>query len=166
LQLSHHSKPFNEKTFPIILVCNNVSNAPNVGSLFRTAEAFGVEKILFCGNEIPKGRKMTKTSRSTEKMVEFQENAEIIECIEQLKLEGYKIYAIEITTNSKALKNFIFPKDLPIAFVIGSENFGVDEDVLSMVDEVIHLEMYGKNSSMNLVQATSITLYELTKQLS
>ena len=99
-------------------------------------------------------------------MVEFQENAEIIECIEQLKLEGYKTYAIEITTNSKALKNFIFPKDLPIAFVIGSENFGVDEDVLSMVDEVIHLEMYGKNSSMNLVQATSITLYELTKQLS
>lgn len=166
MQHNHYSNPFQEKTFPVILVCNNVSNAPNVGSLFRTAEAFGVEKIIFCGNKIPKGRKMTKTSRSTEKAVNYQDNLEIIACIKQLKSNGYKIYAIEITTNSKALKNCSFPKSQAIAFVIGSENFGIDENVLSIVDHIIHVEMYGKNSSMNLVQATSITLYELTKQLS
>lgn len=165
MQHNHQSNSFKEKTFPVILVCNNVSYAQNVGSLFRASDAFGIEKIVFCGNKIPRGRKMTKTSRSTEKTVTFQDNVDILEYISHLKSEGYICYAIEITSNSKPLKSFNFAKDQKFALIIGSENFGVDEKVLNMVDDTIHIDMFGNNSSMNVVQAASITLYELTKQL-
>jgi tRNA G18 (ribose-2'-O)-methylase SpoU len=53
MQLTHYNSTFNKQTFPIILVCDNITNAPNIGSLFRTADAFGIEKIIFCGSEIP-----------------------------------------------------------------------------------------------------------------
>ena len=72
-QLTHYTTNFKKRTFPIVLVSDQVSNAPNIGSLFRICDAFGVEKIFFCGEDIPVfGRKMTKTSRATEKVVPFE----------------------------------------------------------------------------------------------
>ncbi|MBR9846441.1 MAG: TrmH family RNA methyltransferase [Algicola sp.] len=147
-QLDHYSTSFTKRTFPITLICENVTNAPNVGSLFRTADAFGVEALILCGEHIPLGRKMTKTSRSTEKSVDYKISVQII----------------EITDKSKAIHNFKFSKAQPVALIIGDENFGVSEAVLYVCDEVIHIEMYGQNSSMNVVQATSVALYEITKQ--
>ena len=72
MQLTHYTTKFNQQQFPITVVCENVSNAPNIGSLFRACDAFGIEKLIFCGTDIPLGRKMTKTSRSTEKSVNYQ----------------------------------------------------------------------------------------------
>lgn len=165
MQLDHYSNKFKKQKFPITLVCDNVNTAANVGSLFRTADAFGLEKIIFCGNTIPKGRKMTKTSRATEKTVNFEEIDEINQTIKYLKLQGYFCIALEITSESKSLGSFQFPKQKPIALIIGAENLGVSEDALNQVDAIIHIEMFGQNSSMNVVQATNITLYEMTKQL-
>ena len=62
MQLDHYSTKFKNQIFPIILICENVTNAANIGSLFRTADAFGIEELVFCGDDIPLGRKMTKTS--------------------------------------------------------------------------------------------------------
>jgi tRNA G18 (ribose-2'-O)-methylase SpoU len=163
-QLTHYNTHFNKQTFPIILVCDNITNAPNIGSLFRTADAFGVEKIIFCGSEIPMGRKMTKTSRATEKVVFYEEKESIIDTIHLLKAEEYQIISLEITNNSQPINNFIFTKNNKIALIIGDENFGVSETVLNLSDAIIHINMFGQNSSMNVVQATSITLYEITRQ--
>lgn len=163
-QLDHYSTSFTKKTFPITLVCENVTNAPNVGSLFRTADAFGIEKLVFCGAQIPLGRKMTKTSRSTEKIVDFEVFENALEVIMKLKAKGYQIIALEISDTSKALHNLQFLKNQPIALIIGDENFGVSDDILKLSDNIIHIDMYGQNSSMNVVQATSIALYEITKQ--
>ena len=164
MQLDHYSTSFTKRTFPITLVCENVTNAPNVGSLFRTADAFGVEQLILCGEHIPLGRKMTKTSRATEKSVNYKISENILDEVSQLKTEGYQIIALEITNKSKPIHTFKFSTKQPIALIIGDENFGVSETILHLCDNVIHVEMYGQNSSMNVVQATTVALYEISNQ--
>ena len=166
MQLTHYTTKFNQQQFPITVVSENVSNAPNIGSLFRACDAFGIEKLIFCGTDIPLGRKMTKTSRSTEKSVNYQIQKSALEVVTKLKQDNFFIISLEISTNSQALNNINFNIGKPIAIIIGDENFGVSEDILNISDAIVHINMYGQNSSMNVVQATSITLYEITKQLS
>ncbi len=165
MQLTHYQSKFTPHTFPITIVCDNISNAPNMGSLFRAADAFGVEKLIFCGTDIEFGRKAAKTSRATEKYVPFEFNTHIIETVTKLKMTGYHIVALEITEKSQAVNQVIFATNQPIALIIGAENFGISDTVLELADAVIHINMFGQNSSMNVVQATSICLYEITKQL-
>ncbi|MGC1203264.1 MAG: TrmH family RNA methyltransferase [Flavobacteriaceae bacterium] len=165
MQLTHYNTNFKKQKFPIILVCDNVTNAPNIGSLFRTADAFGIEKLILCGEGISIGRKITKTSRATEKVVDYDIQKSASEVIKDLKIKGYQIISLEITTESKPIHNTQFSKKNPMVLVIGDENFGISESILKQSDAVIHIDMFGHNSSMNVVQATNIALYEITKQL-
>ncbi len=165
MQLTHYNTNFTKRSFPITLVCDNVTNAPNIGSLFRISDAFGIEKLILCGDHIPLGRKMTKTSRATEKVVDFEIVKSAVSIVEALKSNNYQIFSLEIAEISKPIHEFQFPIDKPIALVIGDENFGVSETILNMSDAIIHIDMFGQNSSMNVVQATNIALYEITKQL-
>lgn len=151
--------------FPITIVCDNITKGPNIGSIFRTADAFGVETLILCGKYIPMGRKMTKTSRATEHYVSFSiKDSAIIE-IMRLKENGHEIIALEITKDSIPLNKLQFSNNKPIVLLVGDENFGISEDLLKLADKIIHIEMFGHNSSMNVVQATNIALYEITKQL-
>ena len=165
MQLNHYNTNFKQQTFSITIVCQNVTNAPNIGSLFRTSDAFGIKELVFTGTEIPLGRKMTKTSRATEKVVNYKvvENAFVF--VNALKNEGHQIISLEITDNSSTLHHYNFNINKPIVLVVGDENFGVSEDILNISDAIVHIDMFGQNSSMNVVQATSIALYEMTKQL-
>jgi len=165
MQLNHYNTTFTKRTFPIILVCDNVTNAPNIGSLFRIADAFGVEKLILCGTGVSLGRKMTKTSRATEKVVNFELAEDASVTVDFLKNGGYQIIALEITSTSKPIHSFQFSKTKPIALVIGDENFGVSNAILKQSEAIVHIDMFGQNSSMNAVQATNIALYEITKQL-
>lgn len=165
MQLTHYNSKFNQHTFPIMLVCENVTNASNIGSLFRTADAFGIEKLIFCGTPVPFGRKMAQTSRATEKYVNFEWNENPEDVLKNLKTLGYQIIALEITDTSTALTTMELKTKHPIVLLIGDENFGVSEILLELSDHIVHIDMFGKNSSMNVVQATNIALYEITKQL-
>ena len=165
MQLTHYNTSFKQHKFPIILVCDNVTNATNIGSLFRIADAFGIERIIFCGEHIPLGRKMTKTSRATDKFVNYKLSDSISGEVKQLKTDGYCVISLEITNKSSPIHTFQFPKEKPIALIIGDENFGISEAILKLSDRVIHINMFGQNSSMNVVQATNIALYEITKQI-
>lgn len=165
MQLDHYTSKFKKQHFPITLVCDNVTNAPNIGSLFRICDAFGVEKLILCGDHIPLGRKMTKTSRATEKYVDFVIQESASKAVSDLKSKGFQIVSLEITNTSTPIHTFKFQTDQPIALIIGDENFGISEDILNQSDALIHIEMFGQNSSMNVVQATNIALYEITKQL-
>ena len=165
MQLTHDTSKFNKKQFPIVLVCDNITNAPNIGSLFRIADAFGIEQLIFCGDNIPLGKRMTKTSRSTEKYVNYKTEHSIHNVVQKLKRDHYKIIALEITEKSSALSDLIVDPNKPIALILGDENFGVSEDILKLSDVVCHINMYGNNSSMNVTQAASIALYEITKQM-
>ena len=164
-QLTHYNSNFKKQKHSITVVCDNVNNAPNIGSLFRTADAFGIEELIFCGSDIPLGKRMTKTSRSTEKYVNHSIEADIETQIKTLKANNYYLIALEISENSQPLTDFTLNTKQPIALILGDENFGVSESILQQVDAIVHINMFGNNSSMNVVQATSIALYEITKQL-
>lgn len=165
MQLNHYNTNFKKQTFPIVLVSENVTNAPNIGSLFRISDAFGVKTLILCGDDIGLGRKMTKTSRATEKIVHYQLHQSAKVVIESLKSEGYLIIALEITNQSQPIHKFEISKTKPIALVVGDENYGISDAILRLSDIQLHIEMFGQNSSMNVVQATNIALYEITKQL-
>ena len=165
MQLNHYNTNFKNQIFPITLICDNVTSAPNIGSLFRISDAFGIEKLILCGDDISLGRKMAKTSRATEKVVNYEVNRDASEVILDLKNKNYQIISLEITNSSQAVHNVQFSTNKPIALIIGDENFGVSEHILNLSDAIIHIEMFGQNSSMNVVQATNIALYEITKQL-
>ncbi len=165
MQLTHFTSNFKKQKHPITLVCDNITNAPNIGSLFRIADAFGIEDIIFCGDNVSLGKRMTKTSRSTEKFVNHKIEAKIDDVIKNLKENNPCLIALEITETSKELSSFKLNTSQPIVLILGDENFGVSESILEQMDAVIHINMYGNNSSMNVVQAASIALYELTKQL-
>ena len=165
MQLTHYNSKFDKRLFPITLLCDHVTNAPNVGSLFRIADAFGVEKIIFCGKHVPvTGRRMTKTSRATEKTVDYELVENSTQKIDKLQEAGYTIIALEITNTSKSIHTMDFSAYKKLVLVVGAEDIGVNHDILEKADLSIHIDMFGKNSSMNVVQATNIVLYEITKQ--
>ncbi len=164
MQLTHYNSNFTKQKHPIILVCDNITNAPNIGSLFRIADAFNLEELIFCGSSIPIGRRMTKTSRATENYVSYRIENNINAVMSELKPSHF-IIGLEITDNSIELSQFKLNSNHPIAIVIGDENYGISEAILKQCNAIVHINMYGHNSSMNVVQATSIALYELTKQL-
>lgn len=165
MQLTHYNSKFKKQKFPITLICDNVTNSPNIGSLFRIADALGVEELIFCGHDIHLGKRMKRTSRATENYVSYRISKDILEVLNRLISKSYQLIALEITDNSMPLTDLDINPKQPVALIIGNENFGISDAVLQVAETTVHVNMYGENSSMNVVQATSITLYELTKQL-
>ncbi|MEO6175924.1 MAG: TrmH family RNA methyltransferase [Flavobacterium circumlabens] len=163
MQLTHSENQFERKTFPITLVCDHIYFQQNIGSLFRIGEAFGVENIIFLGKDIPlTPRKINKTSRSTHLHVPHTIIEETTELTAYLIENNFEIIALEIASNSKPLKELILPENKKIALLIGSEVDGVSDELLKISHQIVHINMFGNNSSMNVVQAASIALYEIT----
>lgn len=107
---------------------------------------------------------MSKTSRSTEKYVKYRCEENIQSLVESIKINNNYIIALEISEKSIPLTEFNLKTRQPVALVLGDENFGISEFVLNQADAIVHINMFGNNSSMNVVQAASIALYEITKQ--
>ena len=165
MQLTHEENKFERKTFPITLVCDHIYFQQNIGSLFRVSEAFGVENIIFLGKDIPLNpRKINKTSRSTHLHVPHTVVEETTALIHYLIENDFEIIALEITNNSKPLKEIVIPEHKKIALIIGNEIEGISDKLLKISNQIVHINMFGSNSSMNVVQATSIILYELTSK--
>jgi len=165
MQLDHYSSKFVKKKFPIVLVADQVLRPTNVGSLLRLADAFGIEKLILGGPPIELNRKVWNTSRATEKVVAFEQTIDTLFELQKLRSEGYLLMGLEITSTSTPLTKIEFKKSQKIALVVGAERYGISENILNILDDCYHIEMYGQNSSMNVAQATSIALYELTKKL-
>ena len=166
MQLEHHNISFKEHEHSIILLCDSVNSPANMGSLFRIADSFGVEKLVFGAVDVDlKSPRLKRTARATQNWMPMEDNVNLAEYISVLKTKGYLPVALEITKNSQPIDSAAFPKKEKIALVIGDENTGISEAVLSQCEQQVHITMFGKNSSMNVSQATAIALYELTKQL-
>ena len=164
MQLNHEQNKFFSKEFPITLVCDHIYFQDNIGSIFRISEAFGVEKIIFIGENIPLNpRKINKTSRSTHLMIPYEIIA--FDAVAEY-LKDFEKIALEITTESQKIEDLEVNFNKKIALIIGSEISGISNELLEICNKTVHIEMFGKNSSMNVVQATGIALYEITKKLS
>ncbi|AXT53903.1 TrmH family RNA methyltransferase [Aquimarina sp. BL5] len=165
-QLHHENTLFVKKQFPITLVCDRVNAPANIGSIFRIADSFGIEKIYFCGEDITViSKRMQRTARATHEMIPYEQEDQILPVIDKLQSEGYKIIGLEITKNSVPVSEIDFSANDKIALIIGDESQGISEEALTKTTKSIHINMYGTNSSMNVATATGIALYEITKQL-
>ena len=163
LQLNHEQKRFSEKKFPITLICDRIYFQDNIGSIFRISEAFGVEKIIFIGENLPLNpRKINRTSRSTHLTIPY----EVIDNENRIAnyLSDFEVIALEITSKSQAIQDLEIPNK-KIALIIGNEISGISDKLLEISNQTVHIEMFGKNSSMNVVQAAGIALFEITKKL-
>uniref|UniRef100_UPI00404A351C TrmH family RNA methyltransferase n=1 Tax=Flavobacterium sp. TaxID=239 RepID=UPI00404A351C len=165
-QLNHYNIAFQEQKFPITVVCDEVYFQQNIGSVFRICDAFGVEKIIFTGEHfILSERKVNKTSRYTHKIIPFEIIKDKDVIIQQFQNGNYQIIALEITDSSTSIEKIELTNQ-PIAIIIGSEIYGVSKKLLEVANNTVHITMFGKNSSMNVANSLSISLYEVTKQLS
>jgi tRNA G18 (ribose-2'-O)-methylase SpoU len=169
-QLTHSEHKQSNIKFPLSIIASDISSPLNVGSLFRLCDALGIEKLYLCG-ETPKppNSKINKTSRSAEKYVdyEYQTNAETL--VTALRSSGALIISLEITSLSIPVISGEFKKALDnkesICLILGSENSGISEVLLSLSDITTHIPMYGNNSSMNVVSAAAIACFEVIRNM-
>lgn len=164
-QLDHSENKFEQRQFPITVVCDGIHSAANTGSLFRVAEAFGVEEIIFCVYLPEFSRRMEKTARATHHRIAHRFEPETTVALQALKDDGYTIIALEITNTSTSLNELSLQKPAKAVLLLGGENHGISPEHLAIADLHVHIDMYGVNSSMNVSMAAGICLFELTNLL-
>ena len=165
IQLDHNAHKAGSMKFPLCFLANDIDVPMNIGSFFRIADALGVEKIYLTGKSVtPPNQKIKKTSRSTEKYVEYAYEADPVEVIEKLKGSGYKIISLEITSSSMDIDALELDGKERICLILGSENHGISQNLLDHSDKTVHIPMLGINSSMNVANACSIAAYEIIRR--
>jgi len=148
---------------PVIAVLENVRSAYNVGSVFRTADAFLLQSIYICGYTAkPPHKEIRKTALGADETVAWKPFSSAGQAIELLKQEGFKVYAVEQTVNSVSLQTF--NADEKIAVVFGNEVTGVEQSTIALCDGTIEIPQFGMKHSLNISVAAGIVLWELAKQ--
>lgn len=168
-QLSHKEHQISSHNHNITVICDHLQSPANQGALFRICEAFGVKKIIFFGNTIDlTSSRLKRTARNTEKTVPhscfIDEDQKITEILGFKKNTDTAVIGLEITASSKPISTFKISEEKEIILVIGNEKNGISKTLLSQLDTICHIPMYGANSSMNVIQATGIALYSLIKK--
>jgi tRNA G18 (ribose-2'-O)-methylase SpoU len=148
-------------TISLCFLLDNMRSPFNVGSLFRIADALGVEKLWLTGQTIrPPNDKIRKNSRATDKSVAYEYRADALSLIAELKSSGYKIVSLELTSESIPLHQLQL--DQPkICLILGSENEGVAPELLAASDAIVMIPMQGQNESMNVATAAAIAAYSI-----
>lgn len=151
---------------PLTVVLDNVRSQNNIGSVFRTADAFRVAHIALCGIcSTPPHREIHKTALGAEESVEWSYHEETTECVKALKEQGYRIYAVELAHDSLKLDKDPVETDRPVALVFGNEIDGVQEEVMALCDGFLEIPQYGTKHSLNVSCAAAIVIWEMFKQM-
>jgi 23S rRNA (guanosine2251-2'-O)-methyltransferase len=152
-----------EKT-PVIAVLENIRSAYNVGSVFRTADAFLLEAIYITGyTALPGHKEIKKTALGAEESVEWKHFANAAEAIEVLKTNGYKVYAVEQVVDSLQLQDVEFTSKEKIAVIFGNEVTGVEQDTIALCDGCIEIPQLGMKHSLNIATAAGVVLWEIIR---
>lgn len=156
----------NQPKTPLVLVLDNVRSALNVGSAFRTADAFALEKIVLCGiTAQPPNREITKTALGATESVAWEYHKEPIDVINELKMNNYKILAVEQVAGSILLQDFELQTDTKCALVFGNEVTGVSEVIMEMADAAIEIPQFGTKHSLNISVCVGIVTWELFRKM-
>lgn len=151
---------------PIVVVLDNVRSAQNVGSFFRTADAFGIEQIALAGiTSTPPNREIHKTALGAELSVAWSYYPTTLECVAKLREEGYKIIAIEQIEDATMLDEFRAASDTKYALVFGNEVEGVDQAIADIVDGAIEIPQVGTKHSLNVSVSAGVLMWEFFRQL-
>lgn len=144
----------------IIVILDNIRSALNVGAIFRTADGVGVKKIYLCGiSPYPGHSKLHKTALDAENYVEWKHFKSTEDAIKSAKEEGYTIYSVEQTQNSKRYHEVVYSNKTCVIF--GHEITGVSPNIIQQSDYAVELPMLGKKNSLNVATTAGIILYHI-----
>lgn len=146
---------------PLVLVLDNIRSMHNVGSVFRTADAFLLQGIALCGyTPVPPHRDIHKTALGATDTVTWEYFPTTLEAVQQLQAGGYKVLAVEQVAGSEMLDAFV-PGEQPLALVFGNEVSGVDAAVMAVVDGAIEIPQLGMKHSLNISVSTGIVVWDI-----
>lgn len=150
--------------FPIFVVLDDVRSMHNVGSVFRTGDAFHVNGIYLCGyTPCPPHRDIHKTALGATETVPWHYKESVTEALTVLKNEGYKIWAVEQAHNSTSLQEISFAPEAKIALVFGNEVSGVSDAALELCDGCIEIPQWGTKHSLNISVTVGVVLWDMVK---
>jgi tRNA G18 (ribose-2'-O)-methylase SpoU len=148
---------------PIVVLLENIRSAYNVGSVFRTSDAFLIEAIYICGYTAkPPHKEIKKTALGAEDTVDWKHFETTAEAIEELRGKGYKIYSVEQVENSISLEKFNTAGN--IAVVFGNEVRGVEQSTIALCDGCIEIPQLGMKHSLNIATAAGVVLWEMVRK--
>ncbi len=154
-----------EKT-PIIIILDDIRSLHNIGSVFRTADAFLIEKIYLCGiTAIPPHKEIHKTALGATETVAWEYQKEITDVIQNLKKENIKVFAIEQVENAVFLQNFKVEKTERYALVFGNEVYGVSQKAIELCDGSIEIPQIGTKHSLNISVSAGIVVWDLFQKM-
>lgn len=155
-----------QEKFPVTVVLDSLRSLTNVGSFFRTCDAFNVEKLYLCGiTARPPHREIQKTALGATESMEWEYRENILTLINELKNQGKKICSIEQTEKTTFLQDVaIFPKDEHHVLVFGNEVNGVDQQIVDISDYIIEVPQFGTKHSLNVSVCAGVVLWEFAKR--
>jgi tRNA G18 (ribose-2'-O)-methylase SpoU len=147
--------------YPVLVVLDNVRSLHNIGSVFRTCDAFLVEGIYLCGiTAIPPHREISKTALGATESVQWRYFKNTIHAVQLLREKGYKILAVEQTEHAHMLHDFKISQNEKYALIFGHEINGVEQDVINLCDGSIEIPQHGTKHSLNIAVSAGIVLWE------
>ena len=155
------------RKLPLVVVLDHIRSLNNVGSVFRTSDAFRVESIYLCGiTACPPNAEIHKTALGAEETVDWKYFNDTLEAVENLKKDGYTVCAIEQVEGSVMLDKLLLDKDKKYAIVMGNEVKGVQQSVVDKCDMCIEIPQYGTKHSLNVSVTTGIVIWEFFNKMS
>ena len=152
----------NSKKTPIIIILDDIRSLNNIGSVFRTCDAFLIEKIYLCGiTAIPPNKEIHKTALGATETVAWEYHSNVLEVISNLKEDSIEVLAIEQVENSILLNNFTPIKDHKYALVFGNEVYGVSQDAIKMCDGTLEIPQLGTKHSLNISVSAGIVIWDI-----
>ncbi|MGZ3768661.1 MAG: RNA methyltransferase [Bdellovibrio sp.] len=152
------------ETLPLVFVLDNIRSAFNVGSIFRTAECLGSQKIYLCGyTPNPNQWKVEKTAMGTQEHLPWEEFSRVTDCLQKLKSQGYRIVALETAAQAVDLYE-PFTVTQPTALLLGNERFGLDPEIFKSIDEVRIIPLRGRKNSLNVGVTAAVAGFEWMRQ--
>jgi len=150
------------KKKPIIIVLDNIRSAHNVGSIFRTSDAFLIEKLILCGiTPTPPSNEIRKSALGSTNSVEWVKKEETGIAINQLKKEGYYIVGVEQVEKATEIQKF--QNNKPIALIFGHEVNGISQEIIDTCDEIIEIPQYGTKHSLNISVCAGIVMWKIAE---
>lgn len=155
-----------QRKIPLTVVLDSVRSMNNVGSVFRTCDAFDVQRLYLCGiTACPPNREISKTALGATESVDWHYESDVVRLTRRLKCEGYVVFVVEQTDEPQWLHMVDFHQYEKVALILGNEVFGVHEELLSVCDGAVEIPQLGTKHSLNVSVAAGIAIWEAFKGL-
>ena len=152
--------------FPYILILDDIRSMNNIGSVFRTADAFKVEKIYLCGiTATPPHREIQKTALGADETVVWEHVQDVLSLVKNLQKNGYQVAAVEQVEKSISLLDFLPKKDEKYAFIFGNEVFGVNQTVVEQANFCLEIPQYGTKHSLNISVTAGVVAWDFISKM-